>query len=99
MPTSRSERLREIVRSLATTGEFEDSAAVARRLDLDGHPDAIGLFSDTAFTREIDRLCRASRRRAARIETATKQSRVSVLGQRTSSIQIPRLAYPLHCGQ
>jgi hypothetical protein len=64
MPTSRSERLREMARTLAATGEHEDSAAVARRMDMDGHPDAIALFIDAAFTREIDRVCRISRKKS-----------------------------------
>ena len=63
MPTSRSERLREMARTLAATGDYEDASAVARRMDMDGHPDAIQLFVDAAFTRDIDRLCRISKKR------------------------------------
>jgi hypothetical protein len=55
--------LREMARTLAATGEYENSAAVTRRMDMDGHPDAIELFVDPAFTREIDRLCRISRKK------------------------------------
>ena len=63
MPISRIERLREMARSLGATGDYEDSAAIARRMDTDGHPDAIDLFTDASFTREIDRLCRVSRKK------------------------------------
>jgi hypothetical protein len=60
---SRGERLQEMARTLAATGAFEDSAAVTRSMIFDGHPDAIELFISQDFTREIDRLCRLSRKR------------------------------------
>ena len=63
MPSTRTERLQDMARTLAATGKYEDSTAVTRNLIFDGHPDAIEVFIDPVFTREIDRLCRSSRKR------------------------------------
>jgi hypothetical protein len=52
-----------MARMLAATGDYEDASAVTRRMNMDGHPDAIELFIDPGFTREIDRLCRINRKK------------------------------------
>ena len=64
MVGSRVERLQAMARTLAVTGKYEDSGAVTRYLIFDGHPDAIEVFVDPAFAREIDRLCRSNRKKA-----------------------------------